>query len=80
MRIIKQYKRIIIPILIYIILLPVIFYLFSGSPPETEVPIYKGVFMTSAPMGFDWLHEDGVNIQRATLLRTIDTFLKGARR
>ena len=62
MRIIKQYKRIIIPILIYIILLPVIFYLFSGSPPETEVPIYKGVFMTSAPMGFDWLHEDGVNI------------------
>jgi len=62
LRIIKQNKRILIPVLIYLILLPFIFHLFSGSPPETEVSIYKGVFGHSFPMGFDRLHEDGVNI------------------
>ena len=63
-------KKIFIPILIYLLLLPGIFYIYSGSTPKEEVEIYKGIWMptsclspTLQSMAFDFsrMKDDGMN-------------------
>ena len=55
-------SRITIPILIYLILMVPIFYLYSTPAPETEVQVYKGVWVPfTVPTYMDDLKDVGVN-------------------
>jgi len=54
--------RIIIPVVIYLILLGPVLYLYSGSPPETEVQVYKGVWFPYVfPSSLAEMKDIGVN-------------------
>lgn len=54
--------RVAAPILVYLILLGPTFYIYSGSPPETEVEIYKGAWLPHVlPSAFAEMKDMGMN-------------------
>lgn len=53
---------VVVPILIYLILLGPILYLYSGSPPETKVQVYKGAWLPHVlPSHFAEMKKMGMN-------------------
>ena len=75
LRKIARYKLLIMFFILYLPILGVILYFYSGSPPDLDVKMYKG---TPIGTSLEWSHvdlyarEDGLNIVRTTMFWFID--------